>query len=53
MNMRKVLGFIILIAAIILTLTSCVEESLIGKLVSLMIGIMGILEGKQLIQDKK
>ncbi|MBC6695234.1 hypothetical protein H9L25_00380 [Terrisporobacter mayombei] len=51
--MRKLLGFIILIAAIVMTLTFWVNESLIGKLISLMVGIMGIFEGKQLIQDKK
>lgn len=53
MNIRKILGFTILIAAIIMTLTFWLDESLIGKLISLIIGITGIFEGKQLIQDKK
>ena len=53
MNIRKISGLTILIMSIFIILTFWLDESLIGKLTSLMVGVTGIFEGKQLIQDKK
>lgn len=51
--MKKVCGWIILISAIIVTLTFWISENNIEKFITFMLGLSGIFGGIDLIKDKK
>lgn len=52
--MRKIYGYMILIASITIVLTSFITgESIVGKLIPFIVGVGGIFDGLKLIQNDK